>query len=158
MDNSINKRIATLRVLKNLTQADFANCLGIKPNTYSRKEKNGIFKPDELSKIAALLGVSISELFNENNSSFEETDKENAPETPVNTIRRLHQPSPFGDDGELIDDFYPLTPQEKNTLKIIRNTNKKNKDFLLSLINTCYASPKISEEKKRAIMELLEKP
>ncbi len=146
MDNYINKRIAELRNLKGLTQADFANCLDIKPSTYSRKESKGTFKPEELSKIASLLGITIAELFSEN------TDNQKA---NVNLPEKLRQPSPFNTTEE--NDVFPLTPPERNVLQILRHASKNDKKFILEVVEYCYKKPNISVEKADAVMNELKK-
>ncbi|MDD6479420.1 MAG: helix-turn-helix transcriptional regulator [Oscillospiraceae bacterium] len=146
MDNYINKRIAELRNLKGLTQADFANCLGIKPSTYSRKESKGTFKPEELSKIATLLGITIAELFSEN------TDNQKA---NANVPEKLRQPSPSNTTEE--NDVFPLTPPERNVLQILRHASKNDKKFILEVVEYCYKKPNISAEKADAVMNELKK-
>ena len=148
MDNSINKRIAELRILRGLTQTDMANCLGIKPSTYSRKESKGTFKPEELSRIAALFKITIAELFSES------TDNKNA---SANTSEKLRQPSPFEINNGTNDTLFTLTPKERDLLQILRHASKNDKDFVTLVIGYCYNNPNISEEKAAAVMNELKK-
>ncbi len=58
MPSEINLRIATYRKLAGFTQAEAAQRLGMKRNTYARMERYGNPGADLLKRIAELYGVS----------------------------------------------------------------------------------------------------
>ena len=58
------KRLRELRISKNLTQEKFSESIGIQPENYSRIENGLSFpKPDNMEKIASILGTDLKELF-----------------------------------------------------------------------------------------------
>ena len=61
-EKTINQRIAGYRKLAGLTQAQAADLLGLKRNTYARMEKYGNPSPDMLKQIAELFRVSVATL------------------------------------------------------------------------------------------------
>ena len=58
-DLSINERIALFRKDKGLSQAELGKCLGLKPSTYSQKEREGKFDGEALKIIADVLETDI---------------------------------------------------------------------------------------------------
>lgn len=58
-DFEINKRIRTLRKLRDLTQAETANILGMKLSTYSQMERKGNIPASVLKRIAEIFNTDI---------------------------------------------------------------------------------------------------
>ncbi|MBR1425713.1 helix-turn-helix transcriptional regulator [bacterium] len=58
------KRLRELRTGKNITQEKLSEAIGIQPENYSRIENGLSFpKPENIEKIALILGVDTKELF-----------------------------------------------------------------------------------------------
>ena len=45
-------------VTKGLTQEDVANAINVKPDTFYRKMRRGVFKSDEIEKMIDYLGIA----------------------------------------------------------------------------------------------------
>ena len=126
-EKQINKRIAGYRKLAGLTQAQAADLLGLKRNTYARMEKYGNPSPDMLKKIAELFRVSVATLIygEEDNVQFSKT------EIPHLVLER---PS--------YDDVLPLTILESNAVRIFRNLSKDDQQKIVDCFNEVYAQSK----------------
>ena len=123
----INKRIAGYRKLAGLTQAQAADLLGLKRNTYARMEKYGNPSPDMLKNIAELFRVSVATLIygEEDNAQFSKA-----------TIPHLvlEQPS--------YDDVLPLSILESNAIRIFRNLSKDDQQKIVDCFNEVYGQSK----------------
>lgn len=72
LKNKFGKRIRELRKSKKLTQEQFAELIGMEPSNISKMESGLHFpQPEKLEKLAKILDVNVSELFN-----FEHFNKE----------------------------------------------------------------------------------
>lgn len=64
------KRLQSLREGANLTQREVAAALGISQPSYAAWERRGVaLAPDQLKKLADVLGIEIAELFREENAA-----------------------------------------------------------------------------------------
>lgn len=73
-DNSINKRLKTLRLEKNYTQLKMSELLGIKVSTYSQMERKGLIPSTTLKNICEILNVSADFLLCGKITSSQNTD------------------------------------------------------------------------------------
>lgn len=65
LKNKFGKRIRELRKSKKLTQEQFAELIGMEPSNISKMESGLHFpQPEKLEKLAKILDVNVSELFN----------------------------------------------------------------------------------------------
>lgn len=127
-DKTINQRIAGYRKLAGLTQAQAADLLGQKRNTYARMEKYGNPSPDMLKKMSELFRVSVATLIygKEENNQFVQTQ----------TIPPLvlEQPS--------YNDVLPLSIMETNAIRIFRNLTKDDQQSIVDFFNETYKKSK----------------
>ena len=129
---TINQRIAHLRKLKEFTQSDMAERLGMKCSTYSQMERKGKIDSKMLIKLAVIFNVPPEYLIYG---------------TPVEH-KRLGEPTvpPLPDPPKpplIIDPPPPpepliLTKNEENIIKIYRNAPKKDKDAIMDVVDEVY--------------------
>lgn len=126
-EKTINQRIAGYRKLAGLTQAQAADLLGLKRNTYARMEKYGNPSPDMLKQIAELFRVSVATLLygQEETEAFSNT---NIPRLV------LEQPS--------YNDILPLSILETNAIRIFRNLSKEDQQKIVDCFNDIYGKSK----------------
>jgi len=62
MANEINERIRAIRIKKGISQRTAAKHMGMKYDTYNKKELHGTFSIDELKKMSELLDVLVEYL------------------------------------------------------------------------------------------------
>jgi len=68
--SNFGARLHALREAAGLTQQQVAEKLGIAQPSYALWERNNVaLKPDQLSKLATILGVRLDDLLNENNNT-----------------------------------------------------------------------------------------
>ena len=126
-EKTINQRIAGYRKLAGLTQAQAADLLGLKRNTYARMEKYGNPSPDMLKQIAELFRVSVATLL----YGQEETEAYSNTNIPRLV---LEQPS--------YNDVLPLSILETNAIRIFRNLSKEDQQKIVDCFNDIYAKSK----------------
>ena len=64
------KRLQSLREDANLTQREVAAALGISQPSYAAWERRGVaLAPDQVKKLAEILGVEVADLFRDENSA-----------------------------------------------------------------------------------------
>jgi len=79
------EKLKTLRKIKNLTQEEMADSLGISQTTYARNENGKIaLSPQRLDEIARILGVNVSFLLSENDSHIIANESENLMDSYLN--------------------------------------------------------------------------
>ncbi len=126
-EKTINQRIAGYRKLAGLTQAQAADLLGLKRNTYARMEKYGNPSPDMLKQIAELFRVSVATLL----YGQEETEAYSNTNIPRLV---LEQPS--------YNDVLPLSILETNAIRIFRNLSKEDQQKIVDCFNDVYGKSK----------------
>lgn len=126
-ERMINQRIAGYRKLAGLTQAQAADLLGLKRNTYARMEKYGNPSPDMLKQIAELFRVSVATLL----YGQEETEAYSNTNIPRLV---LEQPS--------YNDVLPLSILETNAIRIFRNLSKEDQQKIVDCFNDIYGKSK----------------
>lgn len=126
-EKTINQRIAGYRKLAGLTQAQAADLLGLKRNTYARMEKYGNPSPDMLKQIAELFRVSVATLL----YGQEETEAYSNTNIPRLV---LEQPS--------YNDVLPLSILETNAIRIFRNLSKEDQQKIVDCFNDIYGKSK----------------
>lgn len=126
-EKMINQRIAGYRKLAGLTQAQAADLLGLKRNTYARMEKYGNPSPDMLKQIAELFRVSVATLL----YGQEETDMYSQTNIPRLV---LEQP--------IYNDVLPLSILETNAIRIFRNLSKEDQQKIVDCFNDIYGKSK----------------
>ena len=126
-EKTINQRIAGYRKLAGLTQAQAADLLGLKRNTYARMEKYGNPSPDMLKQIAELFRVSVATLL----YGKEETEAYSNTNIPRLV---LEQPS--------YNDVLPLSILETNAIRIFRNLSKEDQQKIVDCFNDIYGKSK----------------
>ncbi|MCQ2454681.1 MAG: helix-turn-helix domain-containing protein [Clostridia bacterium] len=127
-ENTINQRIAGYRKLAGFTQAQAAELLNLKRNTYARMEKYGNPTPDMLKQMAELFRVSVATLIygkDENVSAFVQP--------PIPPLV-LEQPS--------FNDILPLSIMETNAIRIFRNLSKTDQQIIVDSFNEVYRNSK----------------
>ncbi|MBR3299898.1 MAG: helix-turn-helix domain-containing protein [Clostridia bacterium] len=121
-NETLNSRIASYRKLAGFTQAQAAQLLNMKRNTYARMEKMGRPSPEQLKQIAELYRISVAMLLygNEIGKNFESrTDR-----------IVLKQPND--------NDIFPLTTTEINAIRLIREFDEEDSKKVIDLINSIY--------------------
>ncbi|MBE6732795.1 MAG: helix-turn-helix transcriptional regulator [Ruminococcaceae bacterium] len=133
--STLRDNIVSRRNLNGWTQSDLAEFIGMKPSTYSNKEAKGNFKIEELLAIADALKVSVNDILH-------------------TEVTRLHEAEPQIEynDSEII-----LTAKERAVIQLMRSANKKDKAFLINIINYLHSNPNIDDDKAEEILELLKK-
>lgn len=126
-EKTINQRIAGYRKLAGLTQAQAADLLGLKRNTYARMEKYGNPSPDMLKQIAELFRVSVATLLY-GQEATEAYSNTNIPRLV------LEQPS--------YNDVLPLSILETNAIRIFRNLSKEDQQKIVDCFNDIYGKSK----------------
>lgn len=132
---TLRDNIVSCRNLNGWTQSDLAEFVGMKPSTYSNKEARGNFKIEELVAIADALKVSVGDILHTQSM-------------------RLHDAEPQIEynDTEII-----LTAKERAVVQLMRSSNKKDKAFLLNIVNHLHTNPNIDDKKVEEILKILEK-
>lgn len=131
---TVNERIRYFRKRAGLTQADVAERMGLKLNTYSKMEREGRITVDRLLKLAQILDVDYDLLVS---GKEKETKIEYIP-VPINTISQppttLGQPIIVeGTPKSRIPEYIP-TAREKATMQIIHNMPKKVQEEIYDFI------------------------
>ncbi|MBO4694084.1 MAG: helix-turn-helix domain-containing protein [Clostridia bacterium] len=129
---SINKRISTYRKLAGYTQQTAAEALGIKKSTYARMELHGNPTPDMLVRLAKLYNVSVNLFLYGVDKSEKEEPKKPKPDVRLKDDIRI-----FAENPDIV-----LSTNEKNLVKVYRELPKKDKDEVLSFINSLYKNAK----------------
>lgn len=135
LKSTIRDNIVSRRNLNGWTQSDLAEFIGMKPSTYSNKESKGNFKIEELLAIAEALKADIGEILR-------------------NKAMRMHdvEPQIEYNETEII-----LTAKERGVIQLMRSSNKKDKAFLLNVINHLHINPNLDDKKAEEILKILEK-
>lgn len=136
---TINERIKRCRRMANLRQEDLAAKLGMKPSTYSQKERSGEVSAVLLLKIAEILGVSVKFLL---------TGDEKVEDTPVvetvDSIIPTNSES-FG-DGLRQTSVTPPTPmytfRETQIFNMIHTMREKEKQEVFDFVQKKYKETK----------------
>lgn len=136
--NIIRENIVSHRNARGWTQADLAEHIGMKSNTYATKESKGNFKTSELLVIAEALNIDIKDFF-----IFEEAIENTTLPQKIN-----EQPTEIKVEPDLLP-----TAKERAVIQIMR-ASKQNKDIFLTLMNTLY-NKNISDDKLQKILDLL---
>ncbi len=123
---SVNQRIAGYRKLAGFTQAQAAELLDLKRNTYARMEKHGNPSPEMLKKLSELYRVSVSDLLYGSDS--------------IESIRQNIPPLVF--EQPSYSDLLPLSNLETNAIRIFRNLSKENAKKIVDCFNEIYAQDK----------------
>ena len=131
---TVNERIRYFRKRAGLTQADVAEQMGLKLNTYSKMEREGRITVDRLLKLAQILDVDYDLLVS---GKEKETKIEYIP-VPINpngnTTVTLGQPIIVeGTPKSRIPEYIP-TAREKATMQIIHNLPKKVQEEIYDFI------------------------
>ena len=110
---TINKTIAAYRRFRGLTQEQLAEQLGMKPSTYSMRERQGEISCEMLIEIADILAVDVKEILYD----------ENPPKKKANRAAPL-------------EEYFVVQPttMELNFLKVIRTLKKKDRQELLDFV------------------------
>lgn len=122
MDN-LNDRIIEYRNIKDLTQTEVAEKLGIKCSTYSQMERQGIVSAERLFKLSEIFEVSPCMLF-----KGEEPCK-------INDKNILKAPEPIIPKTEV----FVATKKEQNIIKIMRELDKSDYNRVMELIQDLYS-------------------
>ncbi len=138
MKETVNQRIARLRKLRGLTQAEMAEKLGMKSSTYSQMERTGNITTQRLIDIANILKVRVSDLLYDDPEAF------SAP-IVLNSAPVVEQ---MGFATERVEPKIDLilTQKEEMLVKIYRQFDKEQKAEIDKVINDMY---KIFKEEKR---------
>jgi len=109
----INKTIAAYRKFRGLTQEQLAEQLGMKPSTYSMRERQGEISCEMLIEIADILAVDVKDILYD----------ENPPKKKANRAAPL-------------EEYFMVQPtsMELNFLKIIRTLKKKDRQDILDFV------------------------
>ena len=135
LKSTIRDNIVSRRNLNGWTQFDLAEFIGMKASTYSNKEARGNFKIEELLAIAEALKVDIGEILH--NKAMRMSDA---------------QPQIEYNETEII-----LTAKERAVIQLMRSSNKKDKSFLLSVVNHLHLNPNLDDDKADEILKILER-
>lgn len=143
--NDINMRIATYRRLAGLTQAEAANALGLKRNTYGRMELHGNPKPEMLIRLAKLYNVSVNTLLygndgNSGGSAVQDKHHETLSLDPDGGAvpARLHE----GISPALEPTKFVPTVSEINLIKVYRFMSKDQQKQVRELMEQLYQDSK----------------
>ena len=143
--NDINMRIATYRRLAGLTQAEAANALGLKRNTYGRMELHGNPKPEMLIRLAKLYNVSVNTLLYGNT----ENSSGNSVQSKLSETLAL-DPDGGAVPARLHEDISPAleptkfipTVSEINLIKVYRFMSKDQQKQVRELMEQLYQDSK----------------
>jgi len=133
MGNNINQNVASCRKLAELKQSDVAEKLNLKTSTYSQMERKGNITADMIVKLAELFKVHPNVLLYGNNYSEEEEKNGNGV-----TLGEPFTP-PVPDPPEIT----VLTNREENSIKIIRNLSKADREEIYEFIEAKYKKKKV---------------
>lgn len=112
-NREINKRIASLRKLREYKQSDVAELLKIKVSTYSQMERKGIITGEMILKLAEVFDVDPREILCGEKAEM-------PPPEPPKTPEPLE---------------IKLTNSESNIIKIYRNLNKEKREEVFDSIS-----------------------
>ncbi len=122
INNGVNQRIARYRKLSEMTQAQVADAIGLKRNTYARMEKYGTPSPEILKKLAKLFNVSVAMIV----IGTEENPYAPPPEKKL----VFKQPSFL--------DVLPMSEREIKAIQMFRRLDEEDKNKIIEIFDKFY--------------------
>ena len=131
MADTINARVARCRKLRDMTQADVAEKLGMKCSTYSQMERKGNISAQMVLHLANIFEIEPDVILYGENMPLR-------PTVVADPILSQPEPKhPIHVDPPLI-----LTDRETNIIRIIRNLSKDKKEEAISYILSLHNNKK----------------
>ncbi|MBQ3052733.1 MAG: helix-turn-helix transcriptional regulator [Clostridia bacterium] len=131
MADTINARVARCRKLRDMTQADVAEKLGMKCSTYSQMERKGNISAQMVLHLANIFEIEPDVILYGENMPLR-------PTVVADPILPQPEPKhPIHVDPPLI-----LTDRETNIIRIIRNLSKDKKEEAISYILSLHNNKK----------------
>jgi transcriptional regulator with XRE-family HTH domain len=135
MDTKINDRIKKYRIEKKMSQKELGQAIGMKMNAYSRMEREGNISVDDALSIATVLGIDPDLLiYGEKPLDF------SAIEPTVLVAEDPYKNTSFLDGTpelvlNYVSDGFEITNEEKNLIKLFRNSDDEKKQAVRDLLN-----------------------
>jgi transcriptional regulator with XRE-family HTH domain len=128
------EKLKILRELRNLSQEEVANELGIGQNTYSRIENNlAKLKADDAEKLAAIFGVALADLLSKDNPIISFTN---------NQIEKGYIHNHYEMQKEAVEELLKSKDAQIKLLTAVLETGRKEREQLLTLIERFSADKK----------------